>query len=71
MRRPVSPSCRSITLTLDLPVLEDAAAVQIYNALCELVDQFDAHYGEQICRFYREHDALAQPPPGPASDDPF
>ena len=67
------PACRSvpITLTIELPVLDDAAAVQIYNALCDLVDRFDALYGEQICRFYRSRDALTQRPPSPDSCDPF
>jgi len=46
-----------ITFTLNLPVLDDAAAVKIYNFLCELVDRLDAHYGEQICRFYALQDA--------------
>jgi len=45
-----------ITVTLDLPALDDAAVVTIYNFLCELVDRFDAHYGEQICRFYAQND---------------
>jgi hypothetical protein len=31
---------------------DDATAVMIYNFLCELVDRFDAQYGEQICHFY-------------------
>ena len=44
----------SITVTFTLPVLDDAAAVMIYNVLCELVDRFDAHYGEQICHFYAQ-----------------
>ena len=46
-----------VTVTLHLPVLDDATAVMIYNFLCELVDRFDAHYGEQICRFYALQDA--------------
>jgi hypothetical protein len=54
------------------PVLDDATAVLIYNALCDLVDRFDAHYGEQICRFYHTRDALTRPPsaqiPTPHSD---
>ena len=49
------PSNR-VTMTLDLPALDDAAAAIIYNVLCELVDRFDDHYGEQICRFYAQHD---------------
>ena len=41
-----------MTIMVNLPVLDDASAVTIYNFLCELVDRFDDHYGEQICRFY-------------------
>lgn len=47
-----------ITVTLDLPVLDDAAATMIYNLLCEFVDRFDHHYGEQVCRYYRQNDAI-------------
>lgn len=47
---------RSVTLSIDLPVLDDAATVLIYNLLCDLVDRFDHLYGEQICRFYATQD---------------
>ena len=55
---------RSVTLSIDLPVLDDAATVLIYNLLCDLVDRFDHLYGEQICRFYSNQDKtrIAQPP---------
>ena len=54
-------------------MLDDAAAVMIYNFLCELVDRFDAHYGVQICRFYALQDAAnSKPPPvTPPDDIPF
>lgn len=45
-----------VAVTLHLPVLDDATAVMIYNFLCELVDRFDNHYGEQICHFYTQQD---------------
>ena len=45
------------TVTFHLPVLDDATTVMIYNVLCELVDHFDKHYGDQICRFYSQQDA--------------
>jgi hypothetical protein len=62
-----------VTVTLNLPVLDDAAAVMIYNFLCELVDHFDTHYGEQICRFYALQDAAnnRSPPMIPPDDTPF
>ena len=62
-----------VTVTLNLPVLDDAAAVMIYNVLCELVDRFDRHYGEQICRFYALQDAThnRSPPMIPPDDTPF
>jgi hypothetical protein len=43
-----------VTVTLPLPELDDATAVLIYNFLGEIVDRFDAHYGEQICHFYSQ-----------------
>lgn len=42
---------RNATVTLHLPVL-DAAAVMLYNFLCELADRCDTQYGEQFCHFY-------------------
>ena len=62
-----------VTVTLKLPVLDDAAAVMIYNFLGELVDRFDMHYGEQICRFYALQDAAnnRSPPTIPPDDTPF
>ena len=61
----------SVTVTLDLPALDDATAVEIYNFLCDLIDRFDAHYGEQICRFYSARDPLTHHPPITDSDIPF
>jgi hypothetical protein len=59
-----------VTVTLHLPVLDDATAVMIYNFLCELVDRFDAHYGEQICHFYAQQDTTnSRPPPTTNPDD--
>jgi len=61
-----------VTVTFHLPVLDDATAVMIYNFLCELVDRFDTHYGEQICRFYSQQHANSRSPPTNNSDDsPF
>ena len=60
------------TVTLHLPVLDDATAVMIYNVLCELVDRFDTHYGEQICHFYSQQQrANGRSPPTNNPDDPF
>jgi hypothetical protein len=71
MTSPDRPARPTITLTLEFPVLDDGAAVQLYNALCDLVDQVDAHYGEQICRFYLARDALSPPTARPLPNDPF
>jgi hypothetical protein len=64
---------KRVTVTLHLPVLNDAAAVMIYNFLCELVDRFDAHYGEQICHFYSQQQRAnsRSPPIGTPDDAPF
>jgi len=50
-------------------VLDDATAVMIYNFLCELVDSFDAHYGEQICHFYSQQHANSRSPPTNTPND--
>lgn len=60
-----------VTVTLPLPVLDDATAVMIYNFLCELVDRFDTHYGEQICRFYAQRANSRSPPFNTPDDTPF
>ena len=62
-----------VTVTLHLPVLDDATAVMIYNFLCELVDRFDTHYAEQICNFYaQQHRANSRSPSTNNPDDsPF
>jgi len=51
---PTVPDPVMVTVTLPLPELDDATAVMIYNFLGEIVDRFDAHYGEQICHFYSQ-----------------
>lgn len=58
-----------VTVTLHLPVLDDATAVMIYNFLCELVDRFDTHYGAQICHFYAQQQRL--PPTNNPDNTPF
>ena len=61
-----------VTVTVHLPALDDATAVMIYNFLCELVDRFDAHYGEQICHFYSQQRVNSRSPPANTPDDsPF
>jgi hypothetical protein len=75
MRTPSATRTKPVPakVTLHLPVLDDATAVMIYNFLCELVDRFDAHYGEQICHFYsQQHRANSRSPPTNTPDDsPF
>ena len=62
-----------VKVTLHLPVLDDATAVMIYNFLCELVDRFDTHYGEQIRRFYSQQQRAnsRSPPTNTPDDSPF
>lgn len=62
-----------VTVTIHLPALDDAAAVMIYNFLCELVDRFDTHYGEQICYFYSQQQRTNShsPPTNTPDDAPF
>ena len=62
-----------VTVTLPLPELDDATAVMIYNFLGEIVDRFDAHYGEQICHFYSQQQRAnnRSPPTNTPDDSPF
>lgn len=64
---------KHISITFKPPVLDDAAAVAIYNLLCSLVDCFDAHYGEQICRYYAVKDPSSpkKRPDRSPDDSPF
>jgi hypothetical protein len=62
-----------VTVTLHPPVLDDATAVMIHNFLRELVDRFDNHYGEQICRFHAQQQRpnSRSPPINTPDDAPF
>jgi hypothetical protein len=75
MKRPstLRKKPKPVTVTLPLPVLDDATAVMIYNFLCELVDRFDSRYGDQICRFYAQpqRDNNSPPPITHPDDTPF
>ena len=64
---------KPVTVKLHPPVLDDATAVMFYNVLCELVDRFDTHYGEQICRFYtqQQRSNSRSPPNHIPGDAPF
>lgn len=56
-----------------LPLLSDAAVVEIRNFLEHVFDQFDLHYGLQLRRFYEdraEHNMVRPNPPVAAADDP-
>ncbi len=58
----------------DLPPLSDSSAVEILDFLHELVLLFEAHYGDQIHRFYdQQRDVRINPPvaPRPDEQEPF
>lgn len=68
------PDSRPVNITLNLPSLSDDAVVEIQDFLYEIIQLFEAHYGDQIHRFYedRSFDNLVHPDPHtrPPDDDP-
>lgn len=57
-----------------LPTLSDEAALQIHDLLNQVMDLFEARYGEQIDRFYENlyyDEQFEQPPQSERDDPPF
>lgn len=68
MRHDSSP----VVITLHLPPLADEAVVEIHDFLFEVLDLFEAHYGDQIHRFYadRSFENVTQFNSQASTDDP-
>lgn len=57
-----------------LPTLSDEAALQIHDLLIQVMDLFEARYGEQIDRFYENlhyDDQFEQEPASGRDEPPF
>jgi hypothetical protein len=68
------PDSRPVTVTINLPPLADQAVVEIHDFLFEILDLFEAHYSDQIHRFYedRSFDNIVQfNSQVPTEDPPF
>lgn len=54
-----------------LPRLGDDAVIQIHDFLHQLIDLFEARYGEQIDRFYEDLCQQARDAEADGDDSPF
>lgn len=61
---PHNPSSNTTVANVPMPRLCDDAVVQIHNFIEHFLDLFEAHYGDQIHRYYEERAAhnLTTPP---------
>jgi len=55
-----------------LPTLSDEAALQIHDLLNQVMDLFEARYGQQIDRFYEDlyHEGQFEQEPESGRDEP-
>jgi hypothetical protein len=49
-----TPSSHWLPSTISMPRLDDAAVIQIHDFIHQVLDLFEARYGEQIRRFYED-----------------
>lgn len=47
-----TPGSESLPNTIELPRLDDDAVIQIHDFIHQVLDLFEARYGDQIRRFY-------------------
>lgn len=65
---------RPLTITLNLPALDDEAVVELHDFLFEIPNLFEPHYGDQTHRFYQDRSSdniIPHGPPIPFDDPPF
>ena len=57
---------------IPMPRLSDDAVVQIHDFIGHFLDLFEARYGDQIHRFYKDRSAqnMIEPEPATSIDDP-
>ena len=68
------PDSRPLTITRNLPALDEEAGVELHDFLFEILNLFEAHYGDQIHRFYQDRSSdniVPHGPPIPFDDPPF
>jgi hypothetical protein len=49
-----TPRSDALPSTIAMPRLDDDAVIQIHDFIHQLLDLFEARYGEQIRRFYED-----------------
>jgi len=52
--KPHTPGTDSLPQTIAMPRLDDDAVIQIHDFIHQILDLFEARYGEQIRRFYED-----------------
>lgn len=74
MRRVETRRLAHRCILASLPTLSDEAALQIHDLLNQVMDLFEARYGEQIDRFYENlnyEGQFEQEPVSERDDPPF
>jgi hypothetical protein len=49
-----TPTCDSPFSTISMPRLDDDTVIQIHDFIHQVLDLFEARYGDQIRRFYQD-----------------
>jgi len=65
-----TPSSRSLPSTISMPRLDDDAVIQIHDFIHQVLDLFEARYGDQIRRFYEDLGGQDMLPGIDNADDP-
>jgi hypothetical protein len=66
----LTPSSRSLHSTISMPRLDDDAVIQIHDFIHQVLDLFEARYGDQIRRFYEDLAGQDMLPGFDGVDDP-
>ena len=67
-----APGANLATASIPMPRLSDDAVVQIHDFIHHVLDVFEAHYADQIRRFYEDlcGDCMTRPDITPTGADP-
>lgn len=65
-----TPRSDSLPSTIAMPRLDDDAVIQIHDFIHQVLDLFEARYGEQIRRFYEDLGGQDMLPGMDNEDDP-
>ena len=65
-----TPSSQSLPSTISMPRLDDDAVIQIHDFIHQVLDLFEARYGDQIRRFYEDLGGQDMLPGIDNADDP-